>query len=112
MTHNILHKILPQPRLDEVVLETWSLAFPVVPGLLHFSPFGLFTLFDRQVLGDFVLQAVVVDLLCDSEGWIVLAVVAEPSWTFFGLGKNVVLSFVEVALKEKMGFLLLASLAH
>lgn len=79
MTHDVLYKVLPQTRLHEVVLETWGLALPIVPGLLKFSLSGLFALFDREVLCDFVLEAVVVDLFGYSEGGAVFAVVAEPS---------------------------------
>lgn len=52
------------------------------------------------------------NLFGDPEGGVVLAVVAEPSWAFFGLREDVVFALVEVALEEEMGFLFLASLAH
>ena len=52
------------------------------------------------------------DLFGDPKDGVVLAVIAEPSWAFFGLREDVVFALVEVALEEEMGFLFLASLAH
>lgn len=52
------------------------------------------------------------DLFGYSKGGVVLAVVAETGWPFFGLREDVVFALVEVALEEEMGFLFLASLAH
>lgn len=40
------------------------------------------------------------DLFGYSKGGVVLAVVAEASWPFFGLSEDVIFALVEVALEE------------
>jgi hypothetical protein len=103
LAEDVLHKVFAQSRLHEVVLQSGSLSFPVVPGLLHLTPNWLFLCFsDGQVLSYFVLQPIIVDFLCYLHGWAILAVVCKPCGFFFGLREDVIPPFIEVTLEEQM----------
>lgn len=101
LAEDVLHEVFTQSRFHEVVLQSGSLPLPIVPSLLHFTSNWFFLILsDREVLGDFVLQAVIVDFLSDSQGGTILAVVCQSCGFVFSLREDVIPSFIEVTLEE------------